>query len=212
MSNEVEQSLKYWDKLHSSYERNNIKYDDWLDQFNDIINHCTTPVLDLGCGSGNDTLYLINKGKRVISCDQSSNAINNIRKNFPEVYDTKCFNMLNGLPFEDNSYELVIADLCLHYFREEDTFKIITEIKRVLKDGGHLIFRVNSMNDVNYGAGQGKEVEHHLYTTDDNRLKRFFDEEDILHFFSQFEIEYLHEDVLTRYGLEKRLFKCCVKK
>ena len=38
-------------------------------------------VLDLGCGSGNDTLYLINKGKKVISCDQSSNAINNIRKN-----------------------------------------------------------------------------------------------------------------------------------
>ena len=76
----------------------------------------------------NDTLYLINKGKKVISCDQSSNAINNIRKNFPEVYDTKCFNMLNGLPFEDNSYELVIADLCLHYFREEDTFKVLKEM------------------------------------------------------------------------------------
>lgn len=212
MNNEVEQSLKYWDNLHSSYERNDIKYDDWLDQFNDIINNCTTPVLDLGCGSGNDTLYLINKGKKVISCDQSSNAINNIRKNFPEVYDTKCFNMLNGLPFEDNSYELVIADLCLHYFREEDTFKIITEIKRVLKEGGHLIFRVNSMNDVNHGAGQGKEVEHHLYTTEDNRLKRFFDEKDIRYFFSQFEIEFLNEDVMTRYKLEKRLYRVCVKK
>lgn len=120
--------------------------------------------------------------------------------------------MLNGLPFEDNSLELVIADLCLHYFREEDTFKIITEIKRILKDGGHLIFRVNSMNDVNYGAGQGKEIESHLYTTNDNRLKRFFDEKDILHFFSQFDIQCLHEDVLTRYGLEKRLYRVCVKK
>lgn len=80
MKNEVEQLLKYGDKLHLNYERDNIKYDDWLEQFNDIIDKCNTPILDLGCGSGNDTLYLINKGKRVISCDQSINAINNIKK------------------------------------------------------------------------------------------------------------------------------------
>lgn len=68
--NEKENSLEYWDNIHSKYERNEIKLDDWLDKFETIIDSCSTPILDLGCGSGNDTLYLINKNKQVISCDQ----------------------------------------------------------------------------------------------------------------------------------------------
>ena len=209
---EQENSLLYWENLHQKYNREDIKIDNWLDKFLEIINKCSTPILDLGCGSGNDTLYLINKGKKVISCDQSNNAINNIKKNFPEVYDTKCFDMLDGMPFEDNSFEVIIADLCLHYFKEEDTFKIIRELKRILSDNDYLIFRVNSINDTNHGAGEGIEIERHLYETSDKRLKRFFDEEDIKCFFKDFDIEYLNEEIMTRYKLEKRLYRCLVKK
>ena len=183
-----------------------------MDKFETIIDSCSTPILDLGCGSGNDTLYLINKNKQVISCDQSSNAINNIKKNFPEVYDTKCFNMLDGMPFDNNSFELIIADLCLHYFKEKDTFELLNEIRRILTVGGRLIFRVNSVNDVNHGAGQGNEIDHHLYETSDKRLKRFFDEKDIKFFFKDFDIEYLNEEIMTRYKLEKRLYRVCVRK
>ena len=157
-------------------------------------------------------MYLINKNKQVISCDQSSNAINNIKKNFPEVYDTKCFNMLDGMPFDNNSFELIIADLCLHYFKEKDTFELLNEIRRILTVGGRLIFRVNSVNDVNHGAGQGNGIEHHLYETSDKRLKRFFDEKDIKFFFKDFDIEYLNEEIMTRYKLEKRLYRVCVRK
>ena len=103
---EQENSLSYWDNYYQKYDRKDIIIDDWLDKFLEIIKNCSTPILDLGCGSGNDTLYLINQGKKVISCDQSSNAINNIKKNFPEVYDTKCFNMLDGMPFNNNSFDL----------------------------------------------------------------------------------------------------------
>ena len=209
---EISNSLKYWNNLHADYNRNDIKIDDWLEKFDDIILSCTSPILDLGCGSGNDTLYLINKGKKVISCDQSINAIENIKKNFPEIYDTKCFNMLDGMPFNDNSFELIIADLCLHYIREKDTLRILNELRRILVIGGHLIFRINSINDVNHGAGKGKEIEHHLYETDDKRLKRFFDEKDIRNFFKNFQIDYLNEEIMTRYKLEKRLYRGCVSK
>ena len=212
MELEKDNSLLYWDNFYKNYNPDNIKTDNWLDDFSNVINNCSTPILDLGCGSGNDTLYLIDKGKKVISCDYSINAINNIKKNFPEVYDTKCFNMLDGLPFDDNSFDIVIADLSLHYFREEDTFKIINEIKRVLTDKGSLIFRVNSINDVNHGAGEGIEIEHHLYETSDKRLKRFFDEKDIKYFFKDFDIEFLNEEIMTRYELEKRLYRCLAKK
>ena len=70
-SPERENSLNYWDKTWDGSQRdlsrNNIETDDWLIDFNQIISSCDTPILDLGCGSGNDTLYLIQKGKRVIS-------------------------------------------------------------------------------------------------------------------------------------------------
>ena len=98
---------------------------------------------------------------------------------------------------------IIIADLCLHYFKEKDTFELLNEIRRILTVGGRLIFRVNSVNDVNHGAGQGNEIEHHLYETSDKRLKRFFDEKDIKFFFKDFDIEYLNEEIMTRYKLEK---------
>lgn len=209
---EIENSMEFWDSKHQKYDRNEINTDDWLEKFGKILEECNTPVLDLGCGSGNDTLYLIHRGKKVISCDQSQNAINNIKNNFPEVYDMKCFNMLDGMPFEDNSFMLIIADLCLHYFREKDTQKIIDGIKRKLRKNGHLILRVNSINDINYGAGQGTEIEHHLYQTEDGRLKRFFDEEDIRYFFQDFEMEYCKEEKMIRYELEKIVYCVCVIK
>lgn len=212
VSIEKDNSLLYWNNLHKKYNREDIKIDNWLDSFSNIIDNCSTPILDLGCGSGNDTLYLINKGKKVISCDQSINAIENIKKNFIEVYDTKCFNMLDGMPFDNNSFDIIIADLCLHYFREKDTFRILNEIKKILNKKGYLIFRVNSINDVNHGAGVGKEIEHHLYQTNDKRLKRFFDEKDIRYFFKEFDIEYLNEEIMTRYKLEKKLYRCLVRK
>ena len=211
-TNDREKILQYYERMFENVEKENIKIDDWLDKFSDIIDNCQTPILDLGCGYGNDTLYLMNKGKKVISCDQSTNVIKNIKKNIPNVYDTKCFNMLDGMPFEDNSFQIIIADLCLHYFREKDVFNILNEIQRILIPGGYLIFRVNSINDVNHGSGQGSEIEPHLYLTNDRGLKRFFNEDDIRYFFKDFEIEYLKEEIMTRYKLEKRLFRCLAKK
>ena len=139
------------------------------------------------------------------------NAIYNIRKNFLEVKESICFDMLNRFPFCNNMTDLVIADLCLHYFKREDTIGILKEIKRILVNNGHMLFRVNSMNDVNHGAGQGIEVEHHLYMTPDGRYKRFFDMKDIYEYFDMFQIEYVHEDVMTRYKLEKKLYVASVK-
>lgn len=212
MEDNIKNSIEYWNNIHKEYNRNQIKFDEWLNDFDEIINNCKTPILDLGCGSGNNTLYLINKNKKVIAADLSSNAITNIIKNFPEIYDTKCFNMLDGFPFKDNSFEVIIADLSLHYFKKQDTEKIVKDLKRILCKNGYLIIRVNSINDVNHGAGQGLEIEKHLFQTEDGRLKRFFDENDIREIFKNFNIIYLTEEIMTRYKLEKRLFRVCMQK
>ena len=211
LQNAIEKANKRWNDIHCNYERNQITYDNWLNSFDEYIITCQTHIIDLGCGCGNDTLYLIEKNKKVIPCDYSKNAIENIKKNFPEVQDAKCFDMAKGLPFEDNFTDIIISDLSLHYFTEQVTFKILNEIKRVLKPNGLLLFRVNSIKDINHGAGKGKEFEPHLYETDDGRYKRFFDEQDIKKFFFFFFSLYLQEENMERYDLEKILWKGAMK-
>lgn len=206
-----EKALKYWEQIYAERGTGRIKTDTWLDDFSDLIKACNTPVLDLGCGDGNDTLHLMQMGKIVIAADQSETALGNLRQNIPDVYETRCLNLLNRLPFNDHTFGIVICDLCLHYFTKADTFQILEEIRRVLLPGGHLLFRVNSVNDVNYGACEGIEIEHHLYETEDHRLIRFFDEADIRDMLGTFSIEFLREEIMTRYGPEKHIFRGCAK-
>ena len=126
-------NLEYWDEWYSTHEksRNEIVTDYWLHYFEPTINEAKS-VLDLGCGEGNNTLYLLNKGKSVSAADGSMNAILAMRKNFPEVKDAICFDMLETFPYANSSVNLVVADLCLHYFTEEDTIRILKEIRRIL--------------------------------------------------------------------------------
>lgn len=207
-----EKILDFWNNLFIKYEKDEIVYDDWLDMFNDIIMSTNKPILDLGCGRGNNLKYLLEKNKKVIACDLSPVAIDDIKKNFPKVYDTKCFDMLDGLPFEDETFDVIIADLSLHYFKKKDTEYVISELKRVLCNDGYLLIRLNSVNDYNSGYGKGIEVEKHLYQVNDNELKRFFDEEDIREFFKNFVIVYLKKEYMNRYDLEKSPYRVCLKK
>lgn len=202
-------SKDYWNKVHKELENEELIYDNWLDLFEKEIDSSTLPIIDLGCGEGNNVLYLTKKKKQVIPCDYSEVAISNINKRFPNV-KAMCFDMTENLPFENNSAEIVIADLSLHYFTKETTIKILEEIKRVLVPNGILLFRVNSVKDVNHGAMQGKEVEHHLFENNGN-LKRFFDKEDFDTFFSDWYTLYLNEEKMYRYTKEKIVWRGAMK-
>lgn len=210
MADEIQSSIDFWNNIHTFCPREEIITDNWLDQFSDIIKASTLPIIDLGCGGGNNTKTLVTMGKQVICCDQSINCINDIQKNFPEV-TTRLMNMLDGFDFSDNSVEIVVADLSLHYFRMADTKRILAELQRILVPGGHIFLRVNTMDDVNHGAGVGEEIEPHLYLTKGGFLKRFFDEEDVRSVFDSFEIEFVEKQKMLRYKSDKNVFCVALK-
>ena len=159
-----------------------LNYDNWLDKYNEIlIENKNNEIVDLGCGVGADTLYLIERGYDVLSCDFSYEAMKNIEDNI-KGSKTQYLNMLNKFPFKDNSKNLIIADLSLHYFNTLDTIHIMNEIKRVLKPNGILLARVASIKDVNHGADCDEMIEKN-YGIAFGYAKRFFDEEDINKFF-----------------------------
>lgn len=174
-----------WNTLHKDFvTKNKISYDDWLDEFSSILESIDTTIIDLGCGvTGNNTLYLLEKGKKVLSCDFAEEALKEVSK-IPKA-KVLLFGMLDPFPFETSSVGLVIADLSLHYFRKKDTDKIIQEIKRILKPEGYLFFRVNSTSSTEYKKlieKDEKMLESNLFFNK-NMEKRFFGENDLDSFF-----------------------------
>ncbi len=200
---------EHWNNIYKNTTKK-PHYDNWLDKYLDIILHTHSPILDLGCGTGNDTQYLIEKGMKVIACDYASEALKLIKKNIPSA-ETKLVDISQKLPFKDEQFEIIVADLSLHYFDTNSTKQIMLEIKRILKPNGHLFARVNSTNDINHGAGQGKKIEDNYYYVEGYN-KRFFDMSDVDKFFSTIGEVTAHEAEMIRYEKPKKLIEIVVKK
>ena len=168
-----------WDNL--SKRRSGIPaYDLWLDEYIDLFDE-DKEILDLGCGIGADTLYLLEKGYKVLSTDFSNEALQSIKNNIPNS-KTMYLDMRDNFPFEENSYSIIVADLSLHYFDNETTIHIMNEIKRILSNNGILLARVASVNDFNFGAGEGEKLKKNYYF-EGAYTKRFFDLEDVNKYF-----------------------------
>ena len=155
-------------------------YDLWLDEYINLFDK-EKEILDLGCGIGADTLYLIERGYKVLSCDFSNEALQSIKDNIPNS-KTMYLDMRKTFPFGDNSFSIIVADLSLHYFDNETTIHIMNEIKRILANNGILLARVASTKDVNFGAGIGEQLEKNYYF-EGAYTKRFFDLDDINKYF-----------------------------
>lgn len=186
-------------------------YDGWLEEYETEIEVCQTPIVDLGCGLGNNTFFLIEKGKDVLACDYSEIAIETIQKEMPKA-KTKLFDMTQKFPIEDDYTDIVIADLCIHYFPEEITKKVIEEIKRILKPNGILIFRVNSTDDSNYIAKHETIQEDFIWQPKWKKSKRLFNENSIRSFFADWKIEKVKQEKMLRYEYQKVIWNCAVRK
>ncbi len=191
-----------WNRTFSKYDFRPLVYDDWLDKFSPLLEKSRSEaIIDLGCGTGNDTLYLKKRGFKVISCDFSAEALKRL-DHFIENPEKKLFDMRERFPFPDNYARIIISDLSLHYFSRVETGRIIGELSRVLENRGILICRINSTNDINHGAGQGEKIEENFYNFNGS-LKRFFDKDEIEYFFRDWNIGYINECVMLRYKLKK---------
>lgn len=206
--------VKMWDNW--SKKRASIPvYDNWLETYSNILNNYKhTQILDLGCGIGADTLYLIEKNFNVLSCDFSICALESIKKFIPQS-NTLYLNMMEPFPFKDKSFGVIIADLSLHYFDNETTIHIMKEIKRILNDQGILLARVASVNDFNFGASIGDKLENNFYFEGDY-TKRFFDLEDIHKYFGIIGSIEAHETEMIRdeeeYAKPKKLYQIKVER
>lgn len=95
-------------------------------------------VLDIACGVGYGSSYLLNTGaSKVIGIDISQEAINYAKKQ----YQNEIIQFLQGdatnIPLENATIDVIVSFETIEHLRNQEKF--LSEIKRVLKQNGLLI-------------------------------------------------------------------------
>ncbi len=97
-----------------------------------------TQVLDLCCGSGQATNFLVQHSQNVTGLDASPLSINRAKKNVPSAKYVEAF--AEDMPFSNNQFDLVHTSAALHEMNSEQLRQIIQEVYRILKPGGIFTF------------------------------------------------------------------------
>lgn len=96
-----------------------------------------TRVLDLCCGCGQTTEFLVKSSNHVIvGLDASPLSLNRAKRNIPQAICVEAF--AENMPFENESFDLVHISESLHEIQPRKFQNSIREIYRVLRNGGIL--------------------------------------------------------------------------
>jgi len=94
--------------------------------------------LDLCCGGGQATQYLVKGGGSVTGLDASPKALARAKLAVPEA--TYVQGLAEALPFGDRQFDLVHTSVALHEMTPTQLEQILAEVYRVLKPGGIFTF------------------------------------------------------------------------
>lgn len=91
-------------------------------------------LLDLCCGSGQATQYLVTRSAQVTGLDASPLSIKRAQQNVPQAEFVEGW--AEAMPFGDRQFDLVHTSAALHEMKPEQLRQILQEVYRVLKPGG----------------------------------------------------------------------------
>jgi demethylmenaquinone methyltransferase/2-methoxy-6-polyprenyl-1,4-benzoquinol methylase len=100
----------------------------------DLTLNSDSQILDLCCGSGQATAFLVKLSQNVTGLDASPLSLQRAKNNVPNATYVEAF--AENMPFADNSFDVVHTSAALHEMQPEQLRKIIQEVYRVLKPGG----------------------------------------------------------------------------
>jgi tellurite methyltransferase len=107
-------------------------------------------VLDAGCGSGRNLVYLLKSGVEVWGVDESGGSVARTRQLVTELaphlpLDNFRVEPVERMSFADAGFDVVISSAVLHFARDEEQWlKMVGEMWRVLKPGGIFFARLAS--------------------------------------------------------------------
>lgn len=91
-------------------------------------------LLDLGCGGGQDTGDLCQRGYRVVGLDRTSALLSAGRRRYPSLPLTRAD--FRQLPFQAMSFDGLWAAASLMHLPKPDARRILTDLCRLVRPGG----------------------------------------------------------------------------
>jgi SAM-dependent methyltransferase len=107
-------------------------------------------ILDAGCGSGRNLVYLLREGYEIYGADTDALAVESVRslarKFAPELPESNFrVEAVERMSFEDACADVVVCNAVLHFARDEAQFEsMLLGSWRVLKPGGLFFCRLAS--------------------------------------------------------------------
>jgi demethylmenaquinone methyltransferase/2-methoxy-6-polyprenyl-1,4-benzoquinol methylase len=93
-----------------------------------------TQILDLCCGSGQTTKFLVQRSQHVTGLDASPLSIGRAKQNVPQAEYIEAF--AEKMPLSDNTFDIVHTSEAMHEMEPQQLQQILQEVHRVLKPGG----------------------------------------------------------------------------
>lgn len=193
----------YWDEETATQKQ---ACENLMEQLLAFIPERKGSILDVACGKGATTAYLIRDfpTEGITGINISEKQLEIARKNAPGC----TFMVMNAteLLFEDNSIDNIICvEAVFHFFTRE---KFLKEAHRVLKPGGHLVFSDILMSREAEMTNESRTVENYIPDLDSYRTllkKTGFSEHCVVdattqcwqHHF-QYAVNYFHRKFLNR--------------
>lgn len=100
------------------------------------------PILDIGCGDGETSKFIFSGITKIdIGIDKVKMNIDKASKN--NIYGKMFCADATFMPFKDGSFKTVISNSTFEHIK--DDIKAVSEVNRVLKNGGEFFFTVPSL-------------------------------------------------------------------
>ena len=161
-----------WNKVAALYQEKFMDLDLYNNTYNYICDHITKPnakLLDIGCGPGNITRYLLSKRPDfdVFGIDIAPNMIELARNNNPaadfSVMDCRQIISL------DKKYDGIICGFCLPYLSLQESNELILNAYNLLNNNGllYLSFVEGDPKKSDFKVGSSGRVYFQFYDLDE---------------------------------------------
>jgi SAM-dependent methyltransferase len=133
-------------------------------------------LLDAGCGSGRNLVYLLREGYDVFGVDRDPDAVAAVRELAPHLPATNFrVEPLEASTFDQSSFDFVISSAVLHFARDDGEFQaMLLGSWRPLKPGGIFFCRLASTIGI---ENQVKRIEGRRFRLPDGSTRYLVDEE-----------------------------------
>jgi 2-polyprenyl-3-methyl-5-hydroxy-6-metoxy-1,4-benzoquinol methylase len=133
------ETFESWNKFASLYQDKFMDlnlYDDTFDYICETIHKETPKLLEIGCGPGNITKYLLSKRADfdIFGIDIAPNMIELAKKNNP----TASFAIMDCREISSlkSTYDGIVIGFCLPYLSQTDCIKLIADCSSLLNENG----------------------------------------------------------------------------